>query len=197
MDSVQRQLVKQHSDFFKTLPDKYMDAITNYTFHYGTALGLNILLQSGKQITDPETLDILNGLDYVFDKIPPLETSLTVYRGIDTKSPEDMQINNLSFISTTYNKKVTYNFTGKCCIIILTIPVGSKVLFLESISKYPTEREVLLDRGGSFAITGVILPNDEERHVQILASYIPKNSQIGVSHLSESISEIQKQISNK
>jgi hypothetical protein len=189
------ELVKQHSEFFKTLPDICIDAIISYTVNYGTIL--NKLLQSGKNITDPETLDVLNSLDYAFDKIPPLETSLTVYRGINIKSPEDMQINNLSFISTTYNKKSTHNFTGKCCIIILTIPVGSKVLFLESISSLPEEREVLLDRGGSFVITGVILPNDEERHVQILASYIPRNSQIGVSHLSESISKIQKQISEQ
>jgi hypothetical protein len=71
--------------------------------------------------------------------------------------PSHIQLNNLAFISTSHNKKVARGFMGQnCCILVLTIPVGSKVLFLESISEYPTEREVLLDRGGSFVITGVI-----------------------------------------
>jgi hypothetical protein len=76
------QLVKQHQLFFKSLPDKYMKAVTAYTLQYGLALSLNIAIQTGKPITDPETIDIL--IMYLI-KYHHL-TSLTVYRGINAES---------------------------------------------------------------------------------------------------------------
>jgi hypothetical protein len=52
----------------------------------------------------------MDDIDHV---LQPLETSLTVYRGIDSSSENEIQLNNLSFISTSYDKNVARGFTGQ------------------------------------------------------------------------------------
>lgn len=71
--------------------------------------------------------------------VEPIPIPLTLYRGV-TKS--DITPDN-AFISATYDESIAKGFTkGKCCIIVFNIPVGSKVLFIESISDSPEELEV-------------------------------------------------------
>ena len=62
-----------------------------------------------------------------------------------------------------------------CCIVVLNIPPGSKVLYVESISEHPHEKEVLIDRHGRFAVTLVTTRVDVNK---IFVSYIPKAAPI-------------------
>jgi hypothetical protein len=108
--------------------------------------------------------DQIKILETIFKTIPILEQSLTVYRGIDT--PEQTTG---SFISTSLKIDIAREFTSSKSPKILKILVspGSKVIPLYVIDDY--ESEVLLDKRGSFYVTG---QSDTLTYV----TYFPDNS---------------------
>ena len=186
-------LRKQHSEFIESLPSYAKNSLEEYTG--GLSYRLSRFLRSGEPISADDKLQ-LDNIDSIFAAIPPLEQSLTVFRGIIAQRHEQFQLNNRSFISTSYDKEPAHMFIGdSCCLLLITIPVGSKVICMESISQYNYEREILLDRGGSFIITGVKIGNKDER-TAVFTTYIPKNSVMNLTSLSGALESVQHQVND-
>lgn len=92
--------------------------------------------------------------------MPPIETSITVYRGIKTSLMGDIT-SIVTHISTSYDQKESLVFTNKyCCMIRITLSPGSKVLPVEDISIHPLEKEIIVSRFGSFNLVLISVIDD-------------------------------------
>lgn len=92
---------------------------------------------------------------YLFEKIPPLEYPIVVYRGTYS---EVSNFNNGKFISTTLCSATTNKFTGRGgAIYQITLSAGSKILPIFNLKSFITEEvEILLapDTTNSLKIVG-------------------------------------------
>ena len=106
--------------------------------------------------------NILEDLDTIFRDVPPVEEEFVVYRGVTTKHSLGVLA---GFISTSYDYETALSFADdkkQCCVFIITIPVGAKVLPVEELSVNPTEGEILLPRSGYFKVTKTSYRNGME-----------------------------------
>lgn len=132
---------------------------------------INTALSRQTKLSD-DAKDIVNDLDTLFRKIPPLTEPLVVYRGkkydvIDNVDP--------TFPSTSLFEEVAIDFTDKmnrCCLLKITVSPGSKILPLHGFSVTRDEYEILLDRGGTFIVTGSEI---RDKMKVIYVSYLPRN----------------------
>jgi hypothetical protein len=88
-----------------------------------------------------------NAIIGILNKAPVLKEELTVYRGIST--PGEYRPTSNEILSTSYDKSVAerfgpYNETQKCCIFTLHLKPGTRVLWIQPVSKQPQEREILV-----------------------------------------------------
>lgn len=106
--------------------------------------------------------EILDDLDSIFKDVPSVEEEFVVYRGVTTK--HDFGVLS-GFISTSYDYDTAITFADdkkQCCVFIITVPVGAKVLPVEELSVNPTEGEILLPRSGYFKATKTSYRNGME-----------------------------------
>jgi hypothetical protein len=104
-------------------------------------------------------------LDRLFDEAPPLRHGLVVYRGIKTFEKKETWIDP-AFVSTTLHPLHAFRYknpTNPCCVQRLRVPPSVKVLFLEGMSNFPGEWEVLLPRNLRFRVK-------KETTLQVLAT---------------------------
>jgi len=168
--------LKDNQLFVLSLPVNIKNTIRKYT----RSVEINRLLRSGaifktnKRTNLGQFQKMLKNLDFAFDVIAPLNSSIIVYRGIhgtDSFYPDD-----LGFVSTATNSKMSpLKFTGDtCCFLKIRVPLGSKVLRIpKEIGYYGDEDEVLLDRDATFVRTGE--PDVEFLGRKMISlEYIPK-----------------------
>jgi hypothetical protein len=142
---IQYTLAKQF-EFVEKLSEKVKDSIWQYTcFDY---VELNRMLRENERLF-PKHQTIINNIDYAFQNSPKLEKEIIVYRKLRVFDVNKMT----SVISATYDKNFVSKFRADCCILVITLPVGSSVLPIESISNVPEEKEILLNRKGMYFIT--------------------------------------------
>jgi hypothetical protein len=80
-----------------------------------------------------------------FNKISPLRTEITVHRGV--RRPEDINLHGNEFLSTTLNPSVSIHFMNtktNCCLMKIKVKPGVRVLYMETITRYSGEEEVLI-----------------------------------------------------
>ena len=112
---------------------------------------INDKMSQNKVLTQQEQ-DIVDSINLAFEHVPPLTAPITVYRGL-TREPID---NRTSFISTSLEVETAVNFANdrlKCCILIIHVPAGEKVLPLFPISANEHEKEVLLNSYSKFYLS--------------------------------------------
>jgi hypothetical protein len=185
-------------DFVESLDSKIQDAIVNYTSEAYESLNRN--LREGKKLSGKQQ-DMLDLIDIAFKNVPRLESPITVYRNVANIAPVDMKINEVSFnetppdekfelekmksiISASYDKNYVSKFERGiegCCILVITLPVGSAVLPIENISSFKNEREVLLNRNGVYKLTYESIETYEGRKgpyqsYTYYITYIPEHS---------------------
>lgn len=88
-------------------------------------------------------------LDEIFTKMPMTEIPIHLYRGISDPKVKNSQQSDPAFVSTSFNKSVVKDFVDRenqCCIMQYTIPKGSQVLPVMTLTRYEAEMEVLLPR---------------------------------------------------
>jgi len=111
---------------------------------------INDCLRKKKKLT-ASTKHKIDTIDSIFDGAPPLDSPITVYRGMVGKIESTLST---SYISTSLDRDKANTFTGnKCCMFEITVPAGAKVLPLAAISDVKSENEVLLHRKGVLIVT--------------------------------------------
>lgn len=85
----------------------------------------------------------------VIKKAPIVTEEMTLYRGINAGSSPYQESNGNEVLSTTYDPKIAKTFAGSssvdhCCFITIRVIPGVRVLWIEPISRFPDEREVIL-----------------------------------------------------
>lgn len=90
--------------------------------------------------------DCIKLLDIAFNGAPPLESALTVYRGV--RNFVEIR-DDLGYSSCSLKESVSTAFGGGSCYTII-LPAGCKVLFVCPISCVKSECEVLVNRSGIF-----------------------------------------------
>jgi len=173
------RLVKLHAEIVNSSKD-LMKAISDYTgYQFKT---LNAHLRQGVALTATEER-VAHRIDSMFESLQPIKETLTLYRGI---KQEDQVNNKNAFVSASHDISVAKGFVGKeCCLLVITIPPGSKVLFIEDVSRFPKEREVLIERTGGFAIT--LIDNDAYKVTKIFTTYIPIRAVHASTHTLDSV----------
>jgi len=88
------------------------------------------------------------------------EKAIKVYRGLDddfaNQLSEGASFTDGGFVSTTSEKSIASEFSGKSKTVMeINVPKGSKAISVAGVSEYENEQEVLLNRGGSFKVTGI------------------------------------------
>ena len=100
----------------------------------------------------------------IFKKVPVLKKSLTVYRGIE--GTEGLNIHDNQFLSTSYEQGPGRRFAGsKCCFLTITLQPGVRALFIEPLSEFENEKEILV--GPPFKATVTKGANEKEYNVTI------------------------------
>lgn len=172
MDEFITTSIARDTQFIMNLPDELKKSITEYTY---ASTEVNTTLRT--RISRGQKYDtIIRNIDAIFRMVDPIKSQLLLYRGIDN---EGHAHTDNAFISATYSLDASRNFSDPdCCICVINVSAGSKLLFLENIAQNSNEREVLIDRGGTFAVTAV---NRQTIPRQIHLTYLPPSSVVSHS----------------
>ena len=136
-----------HEKLIRSNP-KFIETIGWYT-GYGYE-DFNRRLRIGADLTPLQNAH-LAVLDELFSLVNTTAYPIVVYKGID----KDEYESDKSFISTSTSEIRASEFSGEnCCLIQITISPGSKVLYLENMSEFKQESEILLNRDCKIFITG-------------------------------------------
>lgn len=163
--------IYEQLNFVSNLDDMYKQTILRYT---SSSNEINGQLRDDTTLSKIIWLDVTS-FDQMFEMVPPINEDIFVYRGINTSQNELVKIQNKGYISTTYDINIAKHFSGSNCILKIRIPRGSKILPIEKISFYPTEKEILLPRN-SYLLVGneeydyvnclFVKKKDKERNIQ-------------------------------
>ena len=86
-----------------------------------------------------------------------LTHDIVCYRGIDINPYLNIKIGSVfsqtQFISASVTKKGA--FSGKNCQITIKVPKGTKGAYIELLSKYPKQREFILDKSCKYKLISV------------------------------------------
>ena len=98
-------------------------------------------------------------LKNIFYNAPPINKKTIVYRGTKTlyySTTNKKTFKNNSFMSTSYGIWAARSFSDslnkKCCIKKITLKPGTKALFMDGITQYESETEILLPPDNEFKI---------------------------------------------
>ena len=130
---------------------------------------------------------IIEDLDIAFQKVPALQNSLTVYRGIPGEYYVTTQPSvyiERGYISTSLQPEVSDKYrteekleshwaTKKCCLLELNVQPETKVLYLDAITG-KNESEVLIQRDSVMALTRVTESNGVNPKTYYFNVYPPK-----------------------
>ncbi|WP_330345355.1 protein phosphatase [Streptomyces longwoodensis] len=157
------------NDFLDDLPPESRDSLVTYT---GNAYDdINSHLRFGTDVPD----SIVHTIDEM-DKVMgarPVPESIMVVRGtgidhLHLSSPLDMEgrvFDDAAYTSTALGEGPPPPFDQKPVYMHLRVPEGTPALWLDHLSKYPGERELLLARGTQYKVTRVFLDDAGKWHV--------------------------------
>ena len=123
-------------------------------------------------------------IDTLFSLVDPLSEPITLYRGVrlEAFTKEDY-----GFVSTSYDiRQASYYSNPKCCLMVINVPVGTRCIFVEKISQYEDEKEVLLPRNGKFVLTSVGLSQEPDEKDRYFVTFIPSTS-VEVASISDAV----------
>lgn len=107
--------------------------------------------------------DVKRAINDAFNAIPPIEKDITVFRGIQS-TRKDISLKFSDFMSTSASVEVAKDFRGEssCCLFVVNVPIGSKVLYIPKDIHYEDddEQEVLLQGGGELHVESEILEGE-------------------------------------
>lgn len=161
--------LETQNKFVNNLPDEIKKSLTWYT-----GGGFDKFNENMRKETklSPIQKNNLQKIDTAFLGVQALTNAITVFKGTNSSNV----YSDKSFISTSRDYKIAQdNFGGTNSVIWrITVSPGSKVLPLESISKYVEENEILLDRNGILVVTGTHITKHQQKIIYV--TYNPPNT---------------------
>jgi hypothetical protein len=150
-------ILKEQFDYVDSLPLDIKKSVFLYTDYMYISINKKLRKDTEEPLDEKEE-SILKDINYAFANVPKTTKPFTVYRGIvpTKKTGGKFEMSeNVSLISASYDKKIakSFIFQKTCCLLIITIPVGSSILPIEKISERPEEKEILLNRNGYYVLT--------------------------------------------
>jgi len=153
MDEDIKALVIKHKIFLKKQNPKIVKNLIDYTHEDYTKI--NTLLRTHKGNLEQVSDDNIENIDLLFFLVDPITKPITVFRGV---RKEQYIKEDFGYISTSYDMSIPLEYINtreQCCLMEIFLPVGTKCLCIESISRYDEESEVLLPRNGRYVLTAV------------------------------------------
>jgi hypothetical protein len=145
--------MKKQNIYMKNLPENIQNSLIWYTG--GNFDKFNKLLRN-EQVLDKNQSYHKNNIDTAFMGVPLLDESIILYKGKNTPNV----YSDKSFVSTSNSLQSAMQFSGKnCCILVIQVTKGSRVLPLKHLSKYTEENEYLLDRNSTLIVTNLFEEN--------------------------------------
>lgn len=160
----------ESQDWLNSLSEKEKHAIKKYTFNSGDQKPdrfferLNAMLR-GDAVEDKNLRDYAETISGALKK-SRIQHDVIAYRNLDIPLYDEFEVNDLitegQFISTSVTQGAALNKSYK---ILIYIPKGSQGAYIEKISKYPKQRELLLDKDTIFR---VISKKEKEIELQVI-----------------------------
>ena len=145
-------VLKENQQQVVNFPEKIRRSILRYT----ESVDINRLLRH-RNVLSKDEKDYLKNLDLAFSLISPFKKNIIVFRGINSNNffvknnSERLFLKDKGFVSTATDLIIPSVFTGdECCLLVIVIPKGSRVLRINNFIASTDEREVLLPRNGKF-----------------------------------------------
>lgn len=158
----------------------YYDGLTKFEKNFlatyssgGVYEAFNRAMREGQQLTKKES-ELKYAFLSIFAHAPPLKEDITVYRGVkmDEKAFKKAMFKvQTSFTSTSISKEVATkpHFKSNCCLMTLTIPKGSRVLYYHQAPHY--EHEVILPPGFNWNLK--VDPSNKLHYTGVYTPYDP------------------------
>jgi hypothetical protein len=180
---------KIQDDYVKSLDEDIKDSLIWYTGDDYSGFNRYLRNLRSKKYSNSTYEMHLKNIDYAFAHAPPLEVPITVYKGVIGSEV----FSDKAFISASKYYENTLKFAEsykQCCVLEITVSKGSKILPLQSLTKYKDEEEVLLDRNGSLICTEQYMKKDKvNRYMKVLVCVYAKGLEIESSKDIKEISE--------
>lgn len=145
--------LKEQFAFMKTLGTQEKNAIQEYSSDAYQSIN-DAMRESYSPSMSQHDMKIVNTLDNLFASVPVTTTELIVYRGIRKTVDYTSKSYQTGYHSTSYDLDVAKCFMNEAStfdkLLIIKIPVGSHILPIETISRNPSEHEILLPRWSVF-----------------------------------------------
>lgn len=169
------------NNIIDNLGEEYKDALQEYTQEYYRDIKSflrdreNYINELRKTIS-PKEIDerikllkkSIKLIDKVFNILPVLNQSITVYRGSKDETLDDDSIIDYTskiFVSTSLEISQAKIFAGKkCCLFYITIPAGLKIIPMTRYSIY-NEEEILLPRNTKYQVVNIEEPFEWEGRI--------------------------------
>ena len=150
-------LRKESDEWIKKLTDKEKHAIKKYTYNSGDKKPnrfferLNAMLR-GDISSDEKLQEYADTISSAIRK-NKIAQDIIVYRNLDVDLYSDFKVNDVfeeeQFISTSVIQTAALSKKYK---LIIYVPKGSNGAYIEKLSKYPKQRELLLDMKTKFIV---------------------------------------------
>lgn len=169
------RVLKKNKNTILNMPRKIREALYSYS-----RLG-----EDGNEIDEKTKNNILDA----FDIIEPLDEPITIFRGIS--SPTSNIILDIPyFVSTSASFSIAQKFLGDntCCLCIINVPVGAKVIYIPKEIHYhdDDEEEILLQGNTTFSM----LEFDKRREEYTLQYNLPSLQKLDLFKLIKIRNEI-------
>lgn len=169
-DQVVGLLRTESQDWIDSLSGKERHAIEKYTFNSGDQKPdrfferLNAMLR-GDAAEDEKLREYAETISGALKK-SKIQHDVIAYRNLDIPLYDEFEVNDLiteeQFISTSVTRGAALSKSYK---ILIYVPKGSKGAYIEKISRYPKQRELLLDKDTIFR---VISKKEKEIELQVI-----------------------------
>ena len=156
-NQVVNRLRKEYSAWKQSLDDFELKAVKKYTYNSNESgrdkfyMRLNAMLR-GDIPRDDRILRYANGISSAIKK-GVIPCDVICYRNMDTNPYSNLAVGDIfveeQFVSTSV---VESRALQKKCKLVIYVPKGSKAAYIESVSKFPTQREVLIDKGSIYRV---------------------------------------------
>ena len=156
-DNVVDVLREDSETWIQSLTDKEKHAIKKYTYNSGDEKPNRFFERLNKMLRGdlPENEKLLEYADTISIALKKnkLKHDVIAYRNLDIDLYSEFEVNDLiienQFTSTSITKNAALNKPYK---VLIYVPKGSNAAYIEKVSKYPKQRELLLDKGTVFRV---------------------------------------------